>query len=68
MNHLRNTEKGFTALRLDKSVAEVDEAGRTLQIFHRSDCISLKDPSSSYCILLRIPGIAQQLGDLEDEY
>jgi hypothetical protein len=48
MNHLGNTEEGFRVLRLDESAAEVDEAGRTLQTFHRSDCISLKDPSSSH--------------------
>jgi hypothetical protein len=53
MNHLGNTEEGFRALRLDESAAEVDEAGRTLQTFHRPDCISLKDPSSSHYICLK---------------
>jgi hypothetical protein len=65
MNHLGNTEEGF---RLNESAAEVDEAGRTLQIFHRSDCIYLKDLSSLYYIFLKTLGIPQQLGGLKDEY
>jgi hypothetical protein len=66
MNHLGNTEEGFRALRVDESAAEVDEAGELCRYF--IDRISLKDPSSSHYIFLKIPGIAQQLGDLEDEY
>jgi hypothetical protein len=68
LNLLGNTEEGFRVLRLDESAAEVDEVGRTLQTFHRSDCISLEDPSSSHYIFLKTLGIAKQLGDLKEEY